>query len=137
MRLGEMQPERDHNLTSSENSFTSDALGRMGREARAGGFFAFDMKVDADQQNMLLCTYIGDDKNRTWDVMIDGVKLVSVEWKGGTTGKFYDKQYPIPAALIKGKTKVNIRVVPTGNKTAGRIFGCRIIKAGEEIHELN
>jgi len=137
MRLGEMQPERDHNLTSSENSYTSDALGRMGREARAGGFFAFDMKVDAAQQNILLCTYIGDDKNRTWDVLIDGVKLTSVEWKGGTTGKFYDKQYLIPPGFVKGKTKINIRIVPTGNKTAGRIFGCRIIRAGEEVQELN
>ena len=39
MRLGEMQPESDHHLEASENSFASDALGRMGREARRGGFF--------------------------------------------------------------------------------------------------
>ncbi len=128
MRLGEMQPERDHNLTSSENSYTSDALGRMGREARSGGFFAFDMKIDASQPNVLLCTYIGDDKNRSWDILIDGIKLTSVEWQGGTTGKFYDKEYPIPSAMTQGKTKINIRIMPATNKTAGRIFGCRIIK---------
>lgn len=129
MRLGEMQPERDHNLTSSENSFTDIALGRMGREARSGGFFAFDMKVDNTQPNALLCTYIGDDKNRSWDILVDGEKLTSVDWKGGQTGKFYDFTYPIPASMLQGKTKVTIRIVPTNNKTAGRIFGCRIVKA--------
>ncbi|HVX51900.1 MAG TPA: beta-L-arabinofuranosidase domain-containing protein [Chitinophagaceae bacterium] len=128
MRLGEMQPERDHNLKSSENSYTDIALGRMGREARAGGFFSFEMKVDPLQPNALLCTYIGDDKNRSWDVLIDGEKLTSVNWKGGQTGKFYDEVYPIPAAMLQGKTKVTIKIVPNSGRTAGRIFGCRVIR---------
>ncbi len=64
MRLGEMQPERDHNLQASEQSYTSDAFGRTGREARKNGFFSFDMKVEPGVPNALLCTYIGDDKNR-------------------------------------------------------------------------
>lgn len=136
IRLGEMQPERDHHLTSSENSYTDIALGRMGREARSGGYFAFDMNVEPSEPNILLCTYIGDDKNRSWDILIDGEKLMSVDWKGGETGKFYDKQYPIPPKMLQGKTSINLRIVPTNNKTAGRIFGCRIIKSGEEIQEL-
>ncbi|MEP7318169.1 MAG: beta-L-arabinofuranosidase domain-containing protein, partial [Panacibacter sp.] len=128
IRIGEMQPERDHNLTASDNSYTSDALGRMGREARGGGFFAFEMKVNPGISNTLLCTYLGDDKDRVFDILIDGVKLTTVEWKGGTTGVFYDKEYEIPAALTDGKKIVTIRIAAATNKTAGRIFGCRIIK---------
>jgi hypothetical protein len=129
IRIGEMQPERDHNLTASDNSFIGDALGRMGREARGGGFFAFTMKVDTTVANILLCTYLGDDKNRAFDILIDGVKLTSVQWDGGETGKFYDKEYAIPAEMLKGKTSVTVRIEANANKTAGRIFGCRIIKA--------
>jgi len=44
-RIGEMQPERDHQLKASEQSYTDIALGRTGREVRAGGFFSFQMKV--------------------------------------------------------------------------------------------
>ena len=128
MRLGEMQPERDHHLQASENSYASDALGRMGREARRGGFFSFDLKVNPDMPNSLLCTYLGDDKNRAFDILIDSVKLVSVEWNGGQTGKFYDKEYPLPAELVKGKSKITVHIAAVTNKTAGRIFGCRIIK---------
>jgi len=130
IRLGEMQPERNHQLTSTENSYVDIALGRMGREVRAGGFYAFTMKVNPNIPNTLFCTYLGDDKNRAFDILIDGVKLVSVVWDGGETGKFYDKEYAIPAELIKGKTRVTIRIEANANKTAGRIFGCRIIKSG-------
>ena len=128
MRLGEMQPERDHQLKASENSYASDALGRMGREARKGGFFSFQLKVQPEVANSLLCTYLGDDKNRAFDILIDDTKLTSVEWNGGETGKFYDKEYSIPAELIKGKSTITVRIAAVTNKTAGRIFGCRIIK---------
>ena len=45
-RVGEMQPERDHQLTASEKSYVSDALGVNGREARANNYFSFQMKVE-------------------------------------------------------------------------------------------
>ena len=128
IRIGEMQPERDHHLKASEKSYVSDALGRMGREARSGGFFSFDMKVLASVPNNLLCTYIGDDQKRGFDLLVDGTKIGTQELNGGTTGRFFDVEYPIPAELIAGKSKVMVRVQGHLNKTAGRVFGCRIVK---------
>lgn len=128
MRIGEMQPERDHNLQASENSYVSDAFGRAGREARKDGFFSFDIKVQPDVENTLLCTYIGDDKNRAFGILIDGVKIATQELKGGTPGKFFDVEYPIPAELTKDKTKVVVRIQSVNDKTAGRVFGCRTIR---------
>jgi uncharacterized protein len=130
-RVGEMQPERDHNLKASERSYVDDALGRKGREARANNYFSFEMKIEPGKSSSLLLTYIGDDKDRKFDVLIDGTKLATVEWKGGRTGKFYDMEYPIPAELLKDKTKITVRIEANYGKTAGRIFGARIIKAGD------
>jgi len=127
-RMGEMQPVRDYNLIASEQSYVSDALGRNGREARRGNYFSFEMKVLAGVKNNLLLTYIGDDKDRVFDILIDGAKLTKVEWKGGITGKFYDEVYPMPDELINGKSKITIRIEANYGKTAGRIFGARIIK---------
>ena len=124
----EMQPERDHNLKSEGESFTSDALGRMGREVRKGGYFEFDIKIDPSVNQGLLCSYIGDDKNRLFDILIDGIKIATQELKGGKTGRFFDEIYPIPAELLKGKTKVVVRIQAAVGKTAGRIFGCRIVR---------
>lgn len=128
IRIGEMQPERDHDLKSSEKSYISDALGRKGREARSGGFFSFDMTVLADTPSSLLCTYIGDDTNRAFDLLIDGVKIGTQELNGGDTGRFFDVTYPIPDELLKGKSRVRVHVQAHPNKTAGRVFGCRVVR---------
>ncbi len=127
-RIGEMQPERDHNLKASERSYVSDAIGRMGREARRDHYFSFDMKVIPNTAQKLLLTYIGDDKDRKFDIKADGVNIATEEWLGGKTGKFYDIEYKIPASLINEKQKITIRIEANYGKTAGRVFGARILK---------
>lgn len=127
-RIGEMQPERDHNLAASEKSYVSDAIGVNGREVRAGGYFSFEMTVDPKQSNNLLLTYIGDDKDRKFDIKVDGELVKTEELTGGKTGKFYDREYAIPAAVIGTKTKITVRIESNYGKTAGRVFGARIVK---------
>jgi len=127
-RIGEMQPERDHNLVATEKSYVDIALGRTGREARRDNNFTYTMKVNPGVANILLLTYIGDDKDRKFEVLIDGVKIAYVEWNGGTTGKFYDNEYVIPADIIANKTSVTIKIDANHGRTAGRVFGCRILK---------
>ncbi|MES1219116.1 MAG: DUF6805 domain-containing protein, partial [Bacteroidota bacterium] len=129
-RIGEMQPERDHNLSAGDRSYVSDALGVNGREARAGSFFSFEMKVEpaAGAGNSLLLTYIGDDKDRKFDIIVNGRKIATEEWAGGTTGKFYNKAYVLPGELIEHSKIITVRIEAGYNKTAGRIFNARIIK---------
>lgn len=127
-RIGEMQPERDHNLKSSEQSYVDQAYGRSGREVRRDGFFSFNMKVDGDKPTALLFSYIGDDKNRSFDISVDEVKVASVELKGKETGKFYDEEYALPSILLKDKKSITVKVQSTNGKTAGRVFGVRTIR---------
>ena len=128
-RIGEMQPERNHSLKASEKSYVSDAIGRMGREARRDNYFSFEMKTNNVIGCNLLLTYIGDDKDRKFDILIDGVKIATEEWQGGKTGKFYDVEYKIPEDLVKGKEKITVRIEANYGKTAGRVFGARLINA--------
>ena len=127
-RIGEMQPERDHNLLASEKSYVSDAIGVNGREVRAGGYFSFEMSVDPKQSNNLLLTYIGDDKDRKFDIKVDGELIKTEELTGGKTGKFYDREYAIPSAAVAGKTRITVRIESNYGKTAGRVFGARVVK---------
>jgi hypothetical protein len=127
-RVGEMQPERDHQLTATERSYVSDALGRMGREARTGHHFRFTMKVLPDAEHDLLVTLIGDDKDRVFDILVDGRTLTTVEWKGGQTGRFYDQVYPIPGDWTRGKTAIDVRIEAGHGKTAGRIFSVKTLR---------
>ncbi|HEX6846639.1 MAG TPA: beta-L-arabinofuranosidase domain-containing protein [Chitinophagaceae bacterium] len=126
-RIGEMQPERDHNLKAGERSYVSDALGRKGREARRDSYFSFELKTNNATLCNLLLTYIGDDKDRKFDILVDGIKIATEEWKGGKTGKFYDTEYEIPEDMLKGKEKITVRIEANYGKTAGRVFGARLI----------
>jgi DUF1680 family protein len=126
-RIGEMQPERDHNLKASERSYVSDAIGRMGREARRDNYFSFEMKTNKISNCNLLLTYIGDDKDRKFDILVEGIKIATEDWKGGKTGKFYDVEYKIPDDLLKDKEKITVRIEANHTKTAGRVFGVRLI----------
>ncbi len=126
MHLGEMQPERDHALVS-KISYPVAYRGRNGRDARTGGYFEFSMKV-ADEPLILRATYWGAERKRTFYILIDGKRIAAETLDAEKPGEFIDRDYPIPAELIKGKTAVVVRFEPEPGQTAGPVFGCRIFR---------
>ncbi len=127
MHLGEMQPERDHNLTS-EISYPVAYRNRNGRDARSGGFFEFDMKVRPGPL-ILQATYWGEERKRQFDILVDGVKIATQQLQADHPGKFFDVDYPVPEALTRGKAKVRVRFAPPERNTAGPVFGVRLFTA--------
>jgi DUF1680 family protein len=124
MHLGEMQPERDHNLVS-ETSYPVTYRGRNGRDARSGGYFEFTM-VTRPGPLVLMATYWGEERGQNFDILIDNVMLATQQLKNDKPGKFFDVEYPVPEALTKDKAKVKVRFVPHDRSTAGPVFGVRL-----------
>ena len=123
LRIGEMQPERDHNL-QGENTGAGDAFGRKWRHATDGGWFAFDMKVSPGAANVLSVTYWGGDAgNREFDVLVNGQKLATQKLENNQPGKFFEQEYPLPAGLVSGKQQVTVRFQAHPGKWAGGVFG--------------
>jgi DUF1680 family protein len=123
LRLGEMQPERDHNFTG-EQIYTAEEHNRKFRSARAGGYFSFTMKVDPEKENSLLCSYWGmDNRGRIFDILVNDVKVATEDLNKYKASKFYDIVYPIPANLTKGKDKVTIQFQPAKNNMVGPVYG--------------
>ncbi len=127
MYFGEMQPERDHNL-ESEQSWPVSYRGRNGRDVRSGGYMAFTLKTRPGLL-VLQATYWGEDKNRDFDILVDDVKVASERRTGDAPGKFVDVDYPLPPALTRGKASVRVRFVPHEGRTAGPVFGARLLAA--------
>ena len=121
MHLGEMQPERDHNLVS-QISYPVVYRGRQGRDARAGGYFEFTMKTKPGPL-VLMATYWGDERGNNFDILVDEVLVASQQLKDNKPGKFFEVEYPIPEALTKGKTSIRVKFVPHNRSTAGPVFG--------------
>jgi DUF1680 family protein len=127
MHLGEMQPERDHQLTS-DISYPVSYRGRSGRDARTGGFFEFTMAVKPGPL-MLQATYWGDERARSFDILIDNQRIATQSLEADRPGQFFDVDYPVPEPLTRGKSRVKVRVVPHDKNTAGPVFGMRLFTA--------
>lgn len=124
MQLGEMQPERDHNLVS-EISYPVNYRGRHGRDARSGGYFEFTMQAKPGPL-VLMATYWGDERGQTFDILVDGVLLTTQQLRNNKPGKFFDVEYPLPEKLTNGKSSIEVRFVPHEHSTAGPVFGVRL-----------
>lgn len=128
LRIGEMQPERDHDLTA-ENSTTGDNMGHKWRHADNGGFIAFDMKADPAAEQELILTYWGSDGgNRAFEIWADSTKIAEEVLEAPKPGQFFDKAYRLPRGLTEGKTKLHIRLQALPGKTAGGFYGVRLVR---------
>lgn len=128
LRVGEMQPERDHSF-SGENLTTGEDHQKKWRSTENGGFVSFDMKVDANTENALINTYWGmDNRGRMFDIFIDGTKLTTVDLNKYKESRFYDISYAIPVELTKSKQKVTVKFVPKQGNSAGPVYGSRMVK---------
>jgi len=127
-RLGEMQPERDHNFTG-ENQTTGEDHQRKWRSTEDGGFLSFEMKTDPSVQNTLINTYWGmDNRGRIFDIYIDGAKLATEDLNKFKENKFYNISYDLPIELTKGKSKVTIKLVARKGNSAGPVYLARMTK---------
>jgi DUF1680 family protein len=105
MHLGEMQPERDHALTSAI-SYPVSYRGKHGRDARTGGFFEFKANV-VDEPLILKATYWGLERKRLFHILVDGTRIASETLGYDKMGEFIERDYPIPPELVKGKSSRN------------------------------
>jgi DUF1680 family protein len=129
LRIGEMQPERDHNL-QGEHTGAGEFGGRRWRHATDGGWFSFTMKVDPEQPNELLCTYWGSDGgNRTFDILVDDKRITTQTLQNNAPGTFFEVATPIPRELIQGRQHVTIRFQAHPDHWAGGLFGCRVLRS--------
>jgi len=127
-RLGEMQPERDHNFTG-ENQTTGEDHQRKWRSAENGGYLSFEMKTDPTNQNTLINTYWGmDNRGRIFDIYADNVKVATEDLNKFKENKFYNISYDLPIELTKGKSKVTIKFVAKTGNSAGPVYLVRMTR---------
>ena len=125
MHLGEMQPERDHDL-KAKDSYAVTYRGRHGRDARNHGYFEWTAKVRPGPL-MLQATYWGEERNKLFDILVEGTRIATQRLEGERPGEFFSVDYPIPPELTRGKATVVVRVQPSNDRSrAAPTFGMRI-----------
>jgi DUF1680 family protein len=128
LRIGEMQPERDHELVG-EKITSGDEHNRKWRMAEDSGYFSFTMKTDPSAVNTLVCSYWGmDNRGRTFDIYVNDTKIATEDLNRYKASKFYDIAYPIPHDLTKFKLTATIKFVPKASNSAGPVYGVKMVK---------
>lgn len=130
VRAGEQQPERDHNILSDKsNTPTNYGTGRPSRDAKAGGWFSYELKADPKASLQLRCLYWGSDKGpREMDILVDGNLIASQVIDENKPGEFFEVAYPIPAQLSRGKNVLTVKFQAKKNQMAPRVYNVRILR---------
>ncbi|WP_215224612.1 glycoside hydrolase family 127 protein [Echinicola shivajiensis] len=123
LRLGEMQPERDHDF-EGEKTKTGEEHRQRWRSAEDGGYFSFTLSPKNGEKHQLICSYWGmDNRGRNFDIFVDDVKIATEDLNQYKDSKFYHISYDIPLELTKGKDTFQVKFVPHENNTAGPVYG--------------
>jgi hypothetical protein len=125
LQPGRRASERAHTLTHSDESYTGNHQGRRWRDARNGGFLAFDLAVDPAHPVELLGVYWGGDRRRRFDVLVDDVVVGTQDLDRLEEGEFVEVPYFVPADLTRGKEKVRVTLRGHDGSHVGRVFGFR------------
>lgn len=129
LRVGEMQPERDHNLTGDRTQ-TGEAHTRKYRIAHNGGSFSFTLKVLPDASHTLMATYWGmDNRGRRFDILVDGDTIATEDLNRYKESRFYDISYAIPPELTKGKQYITVKFQARPGNGAGPVYGIRLVRS--------
>lgn len=126
--LGEMQPERDHNLRGKDIG-TGISHRKKWRAAWIGGWFEFDMKVLPDIPQDLRVTYWGGETaHLEFDIYVDGKILARQHLYQNKPGQFFEAVYSLPENFWKDKEKVTIRFKGVPGNWTGAIYNARVTK---------
>lgn len=123
MRIGEMQPERDHSL-KSEKSETGTHMDRKWRHALPGGWFEFEMKVDPAVACEMICTFWSGDRGRWQRILVDGVVMQDGVFEAEAAVGFTDRVFALPS----GKDRVVVRFEARSDSLCPGLYGCRVVR---------
>ena len=124
MRLGDADAESEHSL-ESKISYAVVYRGRAGRDARSGGFFECAMKANPGPLT-LQATYWGEERDRRFKILVDGVVMASEQLSGAGPADFMERDYSVDEALTQEKSTLRIRFEPETGFSAGPVFGLRL-----------
>jgi hypothetical protein len=81
----------------------------------------------------LVVTYYSDEwRKRTFEILVDGERVGEQVVEKGGPPRFFDVEYAVPEALVRGKKSVTVRFQSTKGSEIAAVFGVRMIRADAE-----
>jgi len=128
IRIGEQQSEADANLEGERTQLGDAGLMRW-RDARDGGWFAYDVPVDPEASCELVVTHLPfKNENHLLDLVVEDRVIATPSFHEEEPGKAFDENYPIPRDLTRGRTVIRVAFKARPGHATGGVCGCKIMK---------
>ncbi|MBR5736383.1 MAG: glycoside hydrolase family 127 protein [Bacteroidales bacterium] len=128
---GEQQPETDHKI-KSERSNTGVTRDHHYRDARSNGWFSYDLATGGVSEDVTLYVQywgVAEWATRKFDIFVDDALMLSVDNTGKwMKSQFVSEEYPVPAAMLRGKRSVRVKFQAQQGATVGGIYDLRLLK---------
>ena len=123
--VGDQQSDRDHNF----QAWRFEKGERNGRHwVQSPLSFRYDVTVDPDHTNGLTCVFGTGEKESSFDILIDGVKIATQSMDVSKGAELVEKKYDIPSELVAGKQRVAITFRARDNKPTAELYDCVVSK---------
>jgi hypothetical protein len=125
---GEQQPEIEHDVRA-EGSSTGATHGRRWRDAT--GWFSYDLTTGGARGPLALrVTYSAGDRNRQFDIVVEGRRIATVALDGRRPDRFDDVTYPIPGEIVEAATDgvLTVRFMARPGSRAGAVYDVRLVR---------
>lgn len=129
LQPGETVFERQFNYQAGEGAVPQRMLGRPGRHGTT--WFSYDIPVDPAHPMTLIATYYSGDRRATpadFEIQVDGQRVAAQQLRFADPQRFFDVEYPVPAELVHGKSKVTVRFQAKAGSQIATVFGLRMIR---------
>lgn len=113
---GQYEKDLIHQLSESNSEAGTVEGGGSTRYAKAGGYFAYNFKVNKDKKNSLLCQFAKEDNGKTLKVTVGDTVVAekTLDYQG--EGEFYSEYIEIPADVLEK----NIQTLQIPDETSGQ-----------------
>ncbi|RNL84720.1 glycosyl hydrolase [Sinomicrobium pectinilyticum] len=124
---GEQQPETEHHFQGKETN-TGMNRGSFWRDSAA--WFGYELNNVRKEGKVLRITYFGGDRDREFDIMVNGNLLTTVKQDGSGGDTFYEEDYRIPAEFLKVAegNYIKVKFVAHKNSRTAGIYHIRLLK---------
>jgi hypothetical protein len=114
----------------TSNSYSGSHMGEFWRDARNSGYFSYRLTTNNETDLTLMVRYWGNEwGNRTFDILIDEVKLVTENVTGKwNVSEFRNVEYAIPDSMVEGKDTIRVKFQAPSDGYAGGAFYIRLLR---------
>lgn len=125
---GEQQPEVEHDFRAEE-PLQGVHLGRPWRAARK--WFSYRLDAGGTPPATLLLTFFAGERGRTFDLIVDGETLATLDLEGDDPDTFSDRLIPIPGDLAArwANNPLEVKFAAREGSLAGALYGLRLLRA--------